>query len=74
MNTVIIWWFQLAWTFHYSTMNKLHLLWLAPTVIPAAIFISPMTVMFSLGKSRVLPAGMWTLLIIYVGILLLLPY
>jgi hypothetical protein len=74
MNTIIIWWLLLAWTFHYSSVNKLHLLWLAPTAIPVATWISIKTVMDSMGegKHRQLPAGIWKLIAIYVGVLLFL--
>jgi Sel1 repeat len=76
MNTVIIWWLLLAWTFHYSNMNKLHLLWLAPLVLPTATLMSIKTVLDSLGqgKYRQLPAGMWKLLVIYVGVLSFLTF
>lgn len=37
---VLVWWILLAWTFHYSHMNKLHLLWLGPSVVLVSLLIS----------------------------------
>lgn len=76
MNTIIIWWFLLAWTFHYSHVNRLHLVWLAPLAIPVSAYVSIKTVVDSLaaGRHRQLPAGMWKLLVIYVGVLSFLTF
>lgn len=76
MNTIIIWWFLLAWTLHYSHLNKLHLMWLAPIAIPVSAFVSIKTVMDTLaeGQHRQLPAGMWKLLAIYIGVLSFLTF
>lgn len=76
MNTIIIWWFLLAWTLHYSHVNKLHLVWLAPLALPVSAYVSIKTVVYSLaeGQHRQLPAGMWMLLAIYVGVLSFLTF
>ena len=39
LNTTIVWWFFLGAT-HLFSINKLHLFWLAPSVIPVAAFIA----------------------------------
>src|SRR3989442_2097811 len=40
INTVIVWWLLLGWTFYNPHINKLHLLWLAPCVLPLALFLN----------------------------------
>jgi len=65
-NTVIVWWVLLSWTLHYTNMNKLHLLWLAPSVVPLSMVPAFFPVMVLKAKGRVLPAGIEILLPIYI--------
>ena len=68
LNTTIIWWLLLGWTFYYSNLNKLHLLWLAPSVVPVASFSTISRALSSIGqktKTRMMPPGLLVLLIGY---------
>lgn len=75
INTTFVWWFLLAWTLHYSSMNKLHLLWLALLAFYLSRYISPWMAgnRYVLGgvltHRGMLPPGLITLLLIYVGVL-----
>ena len=62
LNTTIVWWFLLGWTFHYANVNKLHLFWLAPSAILIATFVTTWRVISSMGQIRLLPPGLLFLL------------
>jgi 4-hydroxybenzoate polyprenyltransferase len=59
LNTTIVWWFLLGWTFHYSSVNKLHLFWLAPSAILIARFVTISRAISSMGEKRMLPPGLF---------------
>jgi CDP-diglyceride synthetase len=72
LNTTIIWWLLLGWTFYYSGMNKLHLLWLAPAAVPVSIFVTISRAFAGIGQMKILPPGLLSLLVGYIAVLWLL--
>ena len=62
LNTTIVWWFLLGWTFHYASVNKLHLFWLAPSAILIASFVTITRAISSMSEKRNLPPGLLFLL------------
>lgn len=69
LNTTIVWWLLLGWTFHYSSVNKLHLLWLAPSVVPIASITTISRALSSTGDTRMMPPGLLVLLVGYGSVL-----
>ena len=69
MNTTVIWWVLLGWTFYYSDMNKLHLFWLAPAAVPLASFVTISRALSSIGQKQMVPPGLLLLLAVYIGVL-----
>jgi hypothetical protein len=65
LNTTIIWWLLLGWTFYYSNLNKLHLLWLAPSVVPVASVTTISRALSSMGRKKMIPPGLFLLLVGY---------
>ena len=62
LNTTIVWWFLLGWTFYYSSINKLHLFWLAPSVVPLALHATISRSLANIGGKKMLPPGLFLLL------------
>jgi hypothetical protein len=65
LNTTIVWWFLLGWTFHYSSVNKLHLFWLAPSAMLLASLVTISRSMSTMGEKRMLPPGLFVLIVGY---------
>lgn len=72
LNTTVIWWLLVGWTFYYPSMSKLHLLWLAPLASFLSTFITHATVL-EYGVSGLrkdpLPPGIVLLLVIHLVLL-----
>ncbi len=58
------------WTFYYAGMNKLHLFWLAPSVVPVALLTTISRALSTVGEKRMMPPGLFVLLVGY-GLVLL---
>ena len=64
LNTTIIWWLLIGWAFHYSNFNKLHLVWLAPSVVPVASITTISRALSSIVQ-KTIPPGLFFLLVVY---------
>lgn len=71
INTTVLWWLLLGWTFYYSGMNKLHLLWLAPAAVPLSSFITLSSVVRNIDRKRAvfISPGLMILLAGYIAAL-----
>jgi len=70
LNTTIIWGLLLGWTLYYSNINKLHLLWLAPSAVVASSFWTTSRALSSIGEKRMMLPGLLGLLVGYALVLL----
>jgi len=55
LNTTILWSILALWCILFPEMNKLHILWLAPTLLAIAGFLSIAYASFSTGRRIIIP-------------------
>jgi hypothetical protein len=65
LNITIVWWFLLGWTFYYSAINKLHLLWIAPSVLLLSLLVTTSRAIATMDQRRMMPPGLLILLCAY---------